>query len=67
MRVGVTTTQDAEAILGKPVSQSTAPNNGTLMQWIYSQGTLIGGSGAHIAILFDKDGKMERVIQRTQM
>lgn len=67
MQPGVTTLQDASTSLGKPTSISAAPGGGTLLQWIYSQGSLIGGSGAHIAVLFDKDGKMVRMIQRTKI
>ncbi len=67
MRPGVTTIQDAETALGKPVSSSAAMNGGTLLQWMYSQGSVIGASSAHVAVLFDKDGKMVRVMQRSQM
>jgi hypothetical protein len=34
---------------------------------MYSRGSLAGGSGAHIAVLFDKNGKMVKVVQRTQL
>ncbi|CAR53402.1 hypothetical protein [Burkholderia cenocepacia] len=67
MRPGVTTIQDAETALGKPASSSAVANGGTLLQWMYSQGSVIGASGAHVAVLFDKDGKMVRVMHRNQM
>lgn len=67
MRPGVTTIQDAETALGKPASSSAAVNGGTLLQWIYTQGTMVGGSSAHVAVLFDKDGKMVRVTHRSQL
>ena len=67
MRPGVTTIQDAEAALGKPQSTSAAANGGTLLQWMYTQGSVVGGSSAHVAVLFDKDGKMVRVTHRSQL
>jgi outer membrane protein assembly factor BamE (lipoprotein component of BamABCDE complex) len=67
MRPGVTTIQDAETALGKPASSSATANGGTLQQWIYSQGSMVGASSAHVAVLFDKDGKMVRVTYRSQM
>jgi outer membrane protein assembly factor BamE (lipoprotein component of BamABCDE complex) len=67
MRPGVTTIQDAETALGKPASSSAAVNGGTLLQWIYTQGSVVGGSSAHVAVLFDKDGRMVRVTHRSQM
>lgn len=67
MRPGVTTIQDAETALGKPASSSAVVNGGTLLQWIYTQGSVVGASSAHIAVLFDKNGKMVRVTYRSQM
>ncbi|HDR8986330.1 TPA: outer membrane protein assembly factor BamE [Burkholderia vietnamiensis] len=67
MRPGVTTIQDAETALGKPASSSATANGGTLLQWIYTQGSMVGASSAHVAVLFDKDGKMVRVTHRSQM
>ncbi|WP_249170535.1 hypothetical protein [Burkholderia multivorans] len=67
LRPGVTTIQDAESALGKPASASTGANGGTLLQWIYSRGSIIGASSAHVAVLFDNDGKMVRVTHRSQM
>ena len=67
MQPGLTTIQEASTKLGKPESISAAPNGGTLLQWMYSRGSLAGGSGAHVAVLFDNNGKMVKVIQRTQL
>ncbi|MCA8073934.1 hypothetical protein [Burkholderia vietnamiensis] len=67
LRPGITTIQDAESTLGKAASASNVANGGTLLQWIYSQGSIIGASSAHVAVLFDKDGKMVRVTHRSQM
>jgi hypothetical protein len=61
---GVSTTADATQLLGPPASESTYDNGSKLLQWMYSQGTMVGGSGAHVAILFDADGKMVRITHR---
>lgn len=61
---GTSTMSDAIAVLGPTTAMSAGPNGSTLLQWQYSQGTLVGGSGAHLAILFDADGKMIRVTHR---
>lgn len=58
---GVSTIADATALLGTPSSRSPSANGSTLLQWIYSQGTLFGGNGGHVAILFGADGRMLRV------
>jgi hypothetical protein len=61
---GVSTMADARHSLGPPSAMSTYPDGRQLLQWQYSQGTIIGASGAHVAILFDSDGKMMRVTHR---
>jgi hypothetical protein len=63
LRPGVSTVYDAKQMLGPPTTQSAIGAN-TLLQWQYSRGTLIGGSGAHLAVLFDHEGKMIRVTHR---
>jgi outer membrane protein assembly factor BamE (lipoprotein component of BamABCDE complex) len=66
LRPGVSTRADAVAALGVPTSESAA-GSGTLLQWQYSKGQWMNGSGAHLAILFDRDGRMVKVTQRTQI
>lgn len=66
MQPGVTTIQDAQTKLGKPTSISALANGQTLAQWMYTQGTVLGGSSANVAVLFDKDGKMVRVTHKGQ-
>lgn len=64
---GVTTKEDAIAKLGKPRAVSTRADGSQVVQWIYAQGTALGvGSGAHVAIIFDKEGKMVRVSHRSE-
>lgn len=66
LQPGVSTTADAERLLGRPSARSAAANNGTLLQWVDIQGSPVGGYGAHVAILFDQAGKMVRVMHRFQ-
>jgi hypothetical protein len=64
---GLTTKEDAIAKLGKPRSVSTRADGSQIVQWIYAQGTALGvGSGAHVAIIFDNEGKMIRVSHRSE-
>lgn len=64
LKPGVSTTSDAIQLLGPATAESSYQNNTKLLQWQYSQGTLVGGSGAHVAILFDPAGKMVRVTHK---
>ena len=58
------TSQEALELLGEPSAESSYADGSRLLQWHYVQGTPIGGSGAHVAILFDSDGVMIRVTHR---
>jgi outer membrane protein assembly factor BamE (lipoprotein component of BamABCDE complex) len=59
---GVSTKQDAIALLGQPTALSTSPDGSQILQWQYAYGTAIGvGGAAHAAIAFAPDGKMIRV------
>ena len=65
---GVSTTQDAIALLGKPTATSVNADGSELLQWQYAYGTAIGvGGAAHAAILFAADGKMVRVTHLSQI
>ena len=57
----VSSISDATLLLGPPMSQSSMADGAMLYQWQYAQGTLVGGSGAHVAILFDSEGTMVKV------
>lgn len=63
---GRSTLADATALLGPPSAESDMGDGTTLYQWQYVQGTVVGGSGAHVAILFDREGTMIRVTHRSQ-
>lgn len=67
LQPGISTTSDAIRLLGPTTSESSMQGNAKLLQWQYSQGTLAGGSGAHVAILFDANGKMVRVTHKFRL
>lgn len=68
LRPGVTTQQEAIAKLGKPNHSSTASNGYTLLAWQYAEaGYLTGATGRGVTLLFDKDGKMVRVMSRSEL
>ncbi len=66
LQPGASSIADAIAVLGTPAAESYSANGSRLLQWQYAQGTPFGGSGAHLAILFDADGSMIRVIHKHQ-
>ena len=62
LQPSVSTIADATTLMGPPMSQTAMPDGNMLYQWQYAQGTAIGtGSGAHVAIIFDKQGVMVEV------
>ena len=61
---GVSTVADAKEALGPPTAESSRADGSKLVQWQYSQGTVWGGSGGHVAILFDQNDTMIRVTYR---
>lgn len=61
------TTAQAVDLLGPVTSETSYPNGTKLLQWQYSQGTPVGGRGGHVAVLFDKDGRMIRLVQKTKI
>lgn len=63
----VSTISDATALLGPASAESSFPDGGKLLQWQYTQGSLGGGSGAHVAVLFDAKGTMVRVTHKWSM
>jgi hypothetical protein len=65
MQPGITTFQDAVAKLGKPNSTSMSGDGRTASSWVRVTAGLGGSSNKTVIIVFDKDGKMIRVAQRT--
>jgi outer membrane protein assembly factor BamE (lipoprotein component of BamABCDE complex) len=65
---GVSTVEDAEHLIGKPISVTTNPNGHQVLIWMYAYGTGLGASGAkRLIISFDENGKMIRIAQETKI
>lgn len=62
----VTTKDDAVAKLGKPTSLMNQSDGGTILVWSYAEGNLGRVASAGVSILFNKDGKMVRVVSRSE-
>jgi hypothetical protein len=61
---GVSTIGDALTILGPVSAESTYRDGSRLLQWQYTQASVVGASGAHVAVLFDNAGRMIRVTHK---
>ena len=61
LQPGVTTKDEAIALLGKPTSRSTMADGTELLQWMYTEVVYIAGDSRHVAILFGRDGRMLRI------
>ena len=64
LRPGESTMDDAIALLGTPTSTTVLGRGRTLVQWQYSQGRLVGATGAYVTVLFDAGGTMVRVAHK---
>jgi hypothetical protein len=64
---GITTLQEAETKLGKPMSTGYGPDGKISAMWTRSTGSVFGSSARSVLILFDKDGKMIRVVSRSEI
>lgn len=64
---GVTTMHEAKRMFGTPTSVMEVPEGGTLLQWQQRKtGAAPGATDSHVAILFDDDGKMVRIVRATR-
>ena len=66
LQPGVTTLEQAKEKLGKPQSITTAADGRVGVVWVRSQAVMGSASSKGVAILFDKDGKMIRVVNRNE-
>jgi outer membrane protein assembly factor BamE (lipoprotein component of BamABCDE complex) len=65
---GISTEDDAERLLGKPISVVTNPNGHQVFIWAYSYGTALAiGGGKQLVIAFDENGTMIKIAQRTEI
>lgn len=64
---GESTRAEAVKLLGKPNSETFRADSSVILLWMHSRGTAWGtGKSRSLAILFDKDGRMLRLLQRTE-
>jgi outer membrane protein assembly factor BamE (lipoprotein component of BamABCDE complex) len=61
---GQSTEADAVQLLGRPSATSEMADGSQLLQWIFVMGTPVGGTGRHVAILFDGGQRMVRITHR---
>ena len=66
LQPGVTTKDEAIALLGKPTSRSTMADGSELLQWMYSEAIYIAAESRHVAILFGRDGRMLRITHQAE-
>jgi outer membrane protein assembly factor BamE (lipoprotein component of BamABCDE complex) len=69
LQPGISTEQDAIRLFGQPVSTTTNPQNDhQLLIWSYAYGTALATGGrAKLAISFDANGKMLKIIQEAKV
>jgi hypothetical protein len=64
---GVTTMHQAKLVFGTPTSVMEIPEGGRLLQWQQRKtGAAPGATDSHVAILFDNDGKMVKIVRATR-
>lgn len=61
---GITTQEEAKELLGTPTSISTDAEGNQTLWWKYVKVNLFGKDVRKLAIVFDKDGKMNRIAHR---
>jgi hypothetical protein len=63
LRPGISTEQEAIALLGQPVSWVAMPDGGKAVKWMYAYGTALAtGGGAAVIIAFAPDGRMRGIV-----
>lgn len=64
---GVSTLADAKKALGKPNNETFLADSTTMLTWLHSSGTAWGsGKSRYLSILFDRQGRMVRIVQKGQ-
>lgn len=64
MQPMVTTFEQVKEILGKPQSISSTPDGGSVAGWVRSKASPVGASSKSVMIMFDKNAKFIRVVNR---
>lgn len=63
---GVTTRDEAIERFGQPMSVSNNHDGTVLLQWMWSEAIYITAEGRHLAVLFDRNGKMIRITHQSR-
>ena len=63
---GVTTYGEVVEKLGKPKSQNFSQDGGKSATWIYVRASIAGSESKGTRLLFDKDGKLIRVMSKVE-
>ncbi len=63
---GVTTYEEVVEKLGKPRSQNFTQDGGKSVTWVYARASLAGSESRGTRLLFDKDGKLVRVMSKVE-
>ena len=63
---GVTTYEEVVEKLGKPRSQNFTQDGGKSATWVYARASLAGSESRGTRLLFDKDGKLIRVMSKVE-
>lgn len=66
MQPGVTTYDDAVRTLGKPYLIHYPEDGSRSAMWMWVQASLVGSQSRATRILFDRDGKMIRVVSKME-
>jgi hypothetical protein len=66
MQPGITTFMQAQERLGKPQSVNYAPDGRTAATWVRVSHVLGSMSSKGVSVLFDKEGKMIRIVNRQE-
>jgi hypothetical protein len=68
MQPGISTEADAQQLFGEPLSRDVNPtNNHELLRWAYAHASPMGENVETLAISFDENGKMLKIIRRSSI
>jgi outer membrane protein assembly factor BamE (lipoprotein component of BamABCDE complex) len=67
LQPGVTTLNQAKEKLGKPYSITNLADGRVRVIWVTARGVMTSVSSKGVAILFDKDGRMVRVVNKNEI
>jgi len=63
---GVSTQAEAIERFGQPTSISSYEDGSTLLQWMWSEVVYTAGESRHLAVLFDRNGRMLRITHQAR-